>query len=266
MLTSTQLQAVATLAARRAGEHVLGNLHRRTDANSVLRTDIKHKLDVEAQDIATAVIQAAYPDHLIFGEESETPCPPDDGYVWIIDPIDGTVNFFHGLHWWCCSVAVRYNGKTIAGAVFIPQTAEMFEATCDGPATCNGLPIHVSEQSVPELSLMATGMGKWTNKETSLKILRTITELVQRPRMMGAAAADLCMVAAGRFDCFFESGIYLWDMAAAGLILERAGGICDVLAQFPNRRLAVLGTNGKFHDVCKKALLPLVEEQKNENY
>jgi len=265
MHPSTQLQAVATLAARRAGEHVLGNLHRRADANSVLRTDIKHKLDVEAQDIATAVIQAAYPDHLIFGEESETPCPPDDGYVWIIDPIDGTVNFFHGLNWWCCSVAVRYNGKTIAGAVFIPQTAEMFEATVDGPATCNGIQIHVSEQSAPELCIMATGMGKWSNKETSLKILRTITELVQRPRMMGAAAADLCMVAAGRFDGFFESGIYLWDMAAAGLIVERAGGICDILTQFPNRRLAVLATNGKFHDTCKKVLLPLVEEQKNEN-
>lgn len=265
MLTSTQLQAVATLAARRAGEHVLENLHRRTDANSVLRTDIKHKLDVEAQEIATAVIHAAYPDHLIFGEESETPCPPDDGYVWIIDPIDGTVNFFHGLHWWCCSVAVRFNGRTIAGAIYIPQMDEMFEATHDGPATCNGAVIHVSEQSDPQLAIMATGMGKWRDKETSLKIFRTITELVQRPRLMGAAAADICMVAAGRFDAFFESGIYLWDMAAAGLILDRAGGICDVLAQYPNRRLAVLATNGKFHETCKKALLPLVEEQKNEN-
>ena len=266
MHTSTQLQAVATLAARRAGEHVLGNLHRRADAKSVLRTDIKHKLDVEAQDIATSVIHAAYPDHLIFGEESETPCPPDDGYVWIIDPIDGTVNFFHGLHWWCCSVAVRYNGKTLAAAVFIPEHSEMFEAAHDGIATCNGIPIHVSEQSDPELSIMATGMGKWRNKEIPLKIVRAITELVQRPRMMGAAAADICMVAAGRFDAFFESGIYLWDMAAAGLILERAGGICDVLAQYPNRRLAVLATNGKFHDTCKKVLLPLVEEQKNEIY
>jgi len=266
MHTSTHLQAVATLAARRAGEHVLGNLHRRTDANSVLRTDIKHKLDVEAQEVAAAVIQAAYPDHLIFGEESATPCPPDDGYVWVIDPIDGTVNFFHGMHWWCSSVAVRYNGQTIAGAVFLPQLGEMFEATHDGPATCNGAPIHVSDQSAPELAIMATGMGKWRNKENSLKILSAITDLVQRPRMMGAAAADICMVAAGRFDAFFESGIYLWDMVAAGLILERAGGLCEVLIQFPNRRMAVLATNGKFHEACKKVLLPLAEEQKNENY
>lgn len=264
MYTSIQLQAVATLAARRAGEHVLANLHRRTDAKSVLRTDIKHKLDVEAQDVATAVIRAAFPDHPIFGEESETPCPPDDGYVWIIDPIDGTVNFFHGQHWWCTSVAVRYNGKTLAGAVFIPQMGELFEATYESPATCNGSPIHVSEQADPQLAIMATGMGKWHDKEVSLRILRAITELVQRPRMMGAAAADICMVAAGRVDAFFESGIYLWDMAAAGLILERAGGTCEVLAHYPNRRLALLATNGKFHEQCKKALLPHVEAQKNE--
>jgi myo-inositol-1(or 4)-monophosphatase len=264
MLTSTQLQAVATLAARRAGEHVLENLHCRADANSVLRIDIKHKLDVEAQEVATAIISNAFPDHVIFGEESETPCPPEKGYVWIIDPIDGTVNFFHGSHWWCCSVAVRYDGKPLAGAVFIPQLGEMFEATHDGLAFCNGVPLHVSEQETPELALMATGMGKWRNKETSLKIFQAITELVQRPRMMGAAAADICMVAAGRIDAYFESGIYLWDMAAAGLILERAGGVCEVLARYPNGRLAILATNGKLHNPCKKVLAPLVVEQKNE--
>jgi myo-inositol-1(or 4)-monophosphatase len=267
MLTSTQLQAVATLAARRAGEHVLANLNRRADANSVQRSDIKHKLDVEAQEVATAVIHAAFPDHVIFGEESETPCPPETGYVWIIDPIDGTVNFFHGSHWWCCSVAVRYNGKSLAAAVFIPQLNQMFEATHDGQATCNGTPIHVSDQERPELALMATGMGKWQNKETPLKIFQAITELVQRPRMMGAAAADICMVAAGRVDAFFESGIYLWDIAAAGLIVERAGGTCEILAQYPNGRLAFLATNSRLHTPCKAVIAPLVLEHcqtKNE--
>ena len=129
MYTPTQLQAIATLAARRAGEHVLANLHRRGDVNSILRTDIKHKLDVEAQEVATSVILSAFPDHAILGEETcDAPLPESDT-VWIIDPIDGTINFFHGLPLWCCSVAVQYKEKTIAGAVFIPEMHQLYEAT-----------------------------------------------------------------------------------------------------------------------------------------
>jgi len=224
----------------------------------VHRLDVKHKLDVEAQAVATAIIQEAFPDHAVFGEESETAAPSDDGYVWIIDPIDGTVNFFHGMHWWCCSVAVRHNGVTLAGAVFIPQLNEMFQATHDGPALCNGVPISVSATARPDLAAFATGMGKWRTGDAVFKILRALCDLIQRPRMMGAAAADICMVAAGRLDGFFEAGIYVWDMAAAGLILERAGGTIEVLKNYPDKRLAVLATNGKLHATCRDVLQPLL--------
>ena len=258
MYPPIQLLAIATLAARRAGEFALANLHRRDDVTEVHRFDVKHKLDVEAQAVATAVIQEAFPDHAVFGEESETDAPPEDGYVWIIDPIDGTVNFFHGMHWWCCSVAVRHNGATVAGAVFIPQLNEMFQATHDGPALCNGVPIGVSDTVRPDLAAFATGMGKWRTGDAVFKILRALCDLIQRPRMMGAAAADICMVAAGRLDGFFESGIYVWDVAAAGLILERAGGTVEILKTHPDKRLAVLATNGKLHTACRDVLLPLV--------
>lgn len=237
---------------------MLANLSRRHDVNAAHRFDVKHKLDVEAQAVAAAVIQQAFPDHVVFGEESETDFPPEDGYVWIIDPIDGTVNFFHGMHWWCCSVAVRHNGKTIAGAVFMPQTGEMFEAACDGPALCNGAPIQASGTAQPELAAFATGMGKWRSGQRVFKLLEALCGLVQRPRMLGAAAADLCMVAAGRLDGFFESGIHVWDMAAAGLIVERAGGTVEILKSYPGGRLAVLATNGKLHAACRDALLPLL--------
>ena len=258
MYSSTHLLAVATMAAQRAGEHALANLHRRGDVNAADRLDVKHKLDVEAQEIATGIIQQSFPDHVIFGEESDTAFPSDDGYVWIIDPIDGTVNFFHGMNWWCSSVAVRHNGKTIAGAVFLPQVGELFQATFDGPALCNGAPIHVSATDRPDLAAFATGMGKWRTEETAFRLLRAISEFSQRPRMLGAAAADMCMVAAGRMDGFFESGIYVWDMAAAGLIVERAGGTVELLKTYPNRRLAVLATNGKLQAAARDVILPIL--------
>lgn len=258
MISHQQLLAVATLAARRAGEHVLANLHRRGDVNSILRTDVKHKLDVEAQETATAAILAAFPDHAILGEETcDAPLAESD-YVWIIDPIDGTINFFHGLPWWCCSVAVRCKGQAIAGAVFIPEMQQMYEATCDGPALCNGAPIHVSSTTRADLAILATGADKWDLGEHAFRFMRKVSEIAQRPRILGAAAVDMCMVAAGKLDGYFESGIYVWDMAAASLIVERAGGRCEILKAYPRHRLSFLATNGGVHDACRDALLPLL--------
>ncbi len=259
MIHSTaQLQAVATLAAQRAGGHVLANLHRRGDVNSILRTDVKHKLDVEAQEVACAVIGAAYPDHAILGEEScDAPLPPSD-YIWIVDPIDGTINFFHGLPLWCCSVGVRWQGKTVAAAVYIPEMHQMFEAVFDGPALCNGAPIHVSATDRLEFSMLATGADKWDLDEHAFKFMRRVAAIAQRPRILGAAAVDMCMVAAGKLDGYFESGIYVWDMAAAGLIVERAGGRCEVLKSWPGYRMAVLATNGLLQEPCREAILPLL--------
>ncbi len=257
--TAVQLQAVASLAARRAGEHVLANLHRRGDVNSLLRTDVKHKLDVEAQEAATAVILAAFPDHAILGEETcDAPLPESD-HVWIIDPIDGTINFFHGLPWWCCSVAVRLRGQTVAGAVCLPEMGQLYEATCDGPALCNGAPIGVSATDRLDLAMLATGADKWDLGEHAFRFMRKISEIAQRPRILGAAAVDMCLVAAGRLDGYFESGIYVWDMAAASLIVERAGGRCSTLKAYPRHRLSFLATNAALHDACRAALLPLLE-------
>ncbi|MDD3545356.1 MAG: hypothetical protein PHG96_08375, partial [Kiritimatiellae bacterium] len=174
-ISLTELQAVATLAARRAGDHVMANRHRRSDVNSILRTDVKHKLDVEAQETATAVILSAFPGHAILGEEtSEQPLAESD-YVWIVDPIDGTINFFHGLPWWCCSVAVRFKGEAAAGSVFIPEMLQMYEATSESPALCNGEIIRVSDTDRLDLSMLATGADKWDLGEHSFRFMRKIS-------------------------------------------------------------------------------------------
>ncbi|NLL83899.1 MAG: hypothetical protein GX230_06625 [Lentisphaerae bacterium] len=257
--TPAALLAIASLAARRAGEHVIANLDRRDETDSLSRHDVKHRLDVESQEVATATILAACPDYPILGEETcDTPLP-DAPAQWVIDPIDGTVNFFHGLPWWCSSVAIQANGRSLAGAVYAPQLGLLFEASIDTPALCNGIPITVSHIADPSLALIHTGADKSDVSGRSFKFMRAIGAIAQRMRITGAAALDICMVAAGNAEAYFEPGIYLWDIAAARLILERAGGKCEILRSYENYRMAVLTTNAVIHDRIKEELDPLFD-------
>ena len=257
--STTQLLAVALLAARRAGEHVMANLGRRDDALRVERADVKHKLDVEAQEAATAVLRAAWPGHAVLGEETADAPLPDAEVRWVVDPIDGTVNFFHGLPWWCCCVAAQINGRTVAGAVCAPELGLTFEASSDSPALCNGRPLRVSQTDDTRLATIHSGAYKGEPGSQSFRFMQRMAEIAQRPRVMGSAALDICMVASGKADAYFEPGIYLWDIAAAGLVLERAGGTLEVLREFGGWRMAALATNGKLHAACKDALAPLFD-------
>lgn len=259
MAEQIQLQAVAEMAARRAGEHVLAQMAgRRTDVNRADKDDVKHKLDVEAQEIATGIIRAAFPDHPILGEETCGDALPPHDYLWVVDPIDGTINFFHGLPWWCCSVAVRFRGRAVAGAVFAPALGRLFTATADGPALCNGIPIHVSGRSDPGLSVFFTGAGGLAKGQVNSVFFEKIARVVQRIRMNGAAALDQCMVAAGAAEGYFEPGIFHWDMAAASLIVERAGGRCAVMREYGGHKLSFLAANDRLFDRFREILEPLV--------
>ena len=192
----TSLLAVARLAATRAGDHARCNGLRRQDVNTISRHDVKHKLDVECQTIATQTILAAFPGHAILGEETagaERPAPA--GVEWIIDPIDGTVNFFHGLPYWCCSVAARLDGVTQAGFVYAPEMGLAFEAASDGPALCNGQPLQTSACTDLARALVHTGTDKADGTSRSSRFFDALAMVVQRPRIMGAAALDICFVA-----------------------------------------------------------------------
>ncbi len=255
--SNTLLLAVARHAAMAAGNHAFANLDRRRDANIVARHDVKHKLDVECEAIATSVIRAAFPDHAILGEESATGDEtPPEGVQWVIDPIDGTVNFFHGLPNWCCSIAARVGGKSVAAAVFSPELNLCFTATADSPAMCNGHELHVSETDAIDKSIVATGADKSEDSSRAFRFFNAIGAAVQRPRILGSAALDLCFVASGKADGYFEHGIFIWDVAAAGLILERAGGRCEVLRSHGGHRMAFLGTNGRIHDALRSVIVP----------
>jgi len=243
---------------------------RRRDVYRKLPHDVKLKLDLECQALAAKVIHSCYPDHPMLGEEdahsassplpdftfARTTCPaittPSD-VLWIVDPIDGTLNFSHGLPLWCCSVAVAIKRKIVAGAVFAPALGQCYAARAGKRATCNGLPIRVSNIRNLSEALLVTGMER--NVIPGMppaSLFNTMATRVQRARIFGSAAVDLCYVASGLADAYMEAGIYIWDVAAAGLIVQQAGGSIEQLARLDKNRLCFLATNGHVHKTLKR--------------
>ncbi len=265
--TPSLLLAVAVQAARRAATHALQQRERRQEANLIARHDVKLELDLECQQIATDSILACFPGDAILGEEDipgsdnqAAASAPDAARQWIVDPIDGTVNFFHGNSYWCCSIAVRQDGQTLAGCVYAPELDLLFEAAADQPALCNGEPIRCSDTATLDVANIHTGADKSADPGSQpFRFFNRIASLAQRARIFGAAALDICQVAAGTADAYFEPGIYLWDIAAADLILQQAGGRGEVLRHFGGHRLAYLGSNGQLHAPLVEVLEPLFQ-------
>jgi len=258
--TPEALVAVTTEAARKAAAHAHGNRHRRNEVVQAAAHDVKLKLDLECQDIAEAVIRGYFPEHGFIGEENGTDqVLPKTGYHWIVDPIDGTVNFNHGLPTWCCSVAVMNDRRIVAGTVVAPEFDECFTATMDGPARCNGDIIRVSTRETLEESLVFTGTCRVDlPAEPAFHLVRSVSERARKIRVRGSAALDLCHVAAGKGEGYFEAGIYIWDSAAAALVIERAGGRCEQLGGHgpDSCRQRFLASNGLIHDALRRIILP----------
>lgn len=250
--TERLLEAVIE-TARKAGDFACKNKHRRNEVAVMLSHDVKLKMDIETQQVAEEHVLSLFPDHTILGEEGQTETKPDT-YEWVIDPIDGTINYSNDMVIWCTSIAVRLNGKTLAGCVYAPELNECYSASIDTPALCNGEPISPSTRDKLEESYILTGIERNINDHTDDRVIRFLHELstkVHKVRICGSAALDICNIARGRGDGFLEPGLYLWDVAAAGLIAERAGAKTEILGERPNYGLGYLCTNGKIHDSFK---------------
>ncbi len=268
-IDTNQLLECAIAAARKAGDHALANLDRRQDANAVTHHDIKLKLDVECQAIAEDVVRATFPGHEILGEENDyrSVAPPasdsdalwpmqTDDLVWVIDPIDGTVNFSHGMPRWCCSIGVLQGGRPVAAAIYAPALDLLFTATSNSASACNGEPIHVSGTPTLETSIVTTGVDRHKDgRIPPLSVFNAIANTAQRPRILGVAALDMCSVAAGHADGYIETGIFLWDVAAAALVVQQAGGRVEILERENGFRLQCLATNGPIHDALRGVVL-----------
>lgn len=221
--------------------------------NKLNDSDIVTIADKESERIIKDFIRTNFPDHAILSEESgET-----DGtasYRWVIDPVDGTTNFFAGIPFWAISIGVEYLGRTEIGVVYLPATGELFHAVRGKGAFLNGKPIRVSSETHLSRSVISTGfpVDKDTNPDNNLDNLAAIMPLVRDMRRLGSAASDMCYVAAGFLNGYWELNLHEWDVNAATLIVEEAGGICTRFR--PDRGISLLCAPSAIHN----QLLPLL--------
>jgi myo-inositol-1(or 4)-monophosphatase len=223
---------VAVMAARRAGSSLIRNLVKidKLKVEKKGRNDYVSDADREAERAVIETIHKHYPDHAIHAEESGASGESDT--VWIIDPLDGTTNYLHGFPVFCVSIGVQVNGRMEHGVVYDPMRQELFTASRGDGAQLDGRRIRVSGQSHMENALIGTGFPfrqASTALPPYLKMLEKVVQNTSGVRRPGAAALDLCYVAAGRLDGFWETGLAPWDLAAGSLMIREAGGIVSGL-------------------------------------
>lgn len=223
---------VAVMAARHAGSSLIRNLVKidKLKVEKKGRNDYVSDADREAERAVIQTIHKHYPDHAIHAEESGASGESDT--VWIIDPLDGTTNYLHGFPVFCVSIGVQVNGRMEHGVVYDPMRQELFTASRGDGAQLDGRRIRVSGQSHLENALIGTGFPFRQAKTALPPFLKMLEKVVQNTsgvRRPGAAALDLCYVAAGRLDGFWETGLAPWDLAAGSLIIREAGGIVSGL-------------------------------------
>ena len=212
-----------------------------------LVTEVDHK----SEEVIFSIIKENFPDHYILSEESGE-LKQDSSYKWIIDPIDGTVNYANGIPICCVSIGIEKDGKMILGAVYNPFINELFFAERGAGATMNEKKIEVSNQSELIKSCMVTGFP-YTYLDMPNGPLQVFEKFIRKGipvRRLGSAAIDLCWVAAGRFDGFYEHKLSAWDSAAGFLIVEEAGGkVTDLKGNYYNPyQPGIIATNGKIHE------------------
>ena len=244
---------VAVTAARAAGallkEHFL--IERRV--NEFAAHDIKLELDVRTQDLITEMLLARFPDHAIYGEEGVGGNQASE-FQWIVDPLDGTVNYFYGIPHFCTSIAVRRGEQILAGVIYDPMRDELFAADHEnGVATLNGTPISVSARAQLSEAILSVGLAKVTETiNRNLPVLEGMIHRVRKCRMMGSAALDLAYVACGRLDCYIEAGISLWDVAAGILLCENAGGKVEMQPR-PDKpdKFSIIASSGHIAEISE---------------
>ena len=236
--------AAAVKAARAAGKVMHANWHKPKKVNCAEAHDIKLELDVRCQALIEKILAAAFPQIPVLGEEGSTG-DMNAEYRWVIDPIDGTVNYFFGMPHAAVSIALEHRQKSVVGVIYDPFTDEIWTTTKGAPTRLNGKIIRVSNRSKLEDCVIAMGFSKsQDNLEKSLPHLIRISKRAKKVRIMGSAALELVYVASGRLDAYVERTINLWDVAAGSLLVENAGGEFYVVPA-PHGKLRMCADNGR---------------------
>ncbi len=224
-----QLEA-AEAAARCAGAFLRRHFHEIKQVDESLAHDIKLRLDKDCQALICAELAARFPGYAVLGEEGRG--SGDGLHEWVIDPIDGTVNYFYGIPIFCVSIALNVGGRPVLGCVYDPMQDECFRALSGAVPECNGRPIAVSSRSRMAEAVVFIGHGRHDGSgEAGIRRFAHVSAQVRKIRILGSAALAICYIAAGRMDAYIENRINLWDFAAARVILEAAGGRLDFRAE-----------------------------------
>lgn len=258
------LLEIAILAAKKAGAVLLHYARNgfRLDHKSL--TNLVTEADHAAEQCVIDVIRAQYPDHRVLAEERGQINQGLSPYLWIIDPLDGTTNFAHGYPAYCVSIGLVHKEQPVLGVVYDPARDELFTAMRGGGARVNDRPLRVSQTAQLDLALLVTGFA-YDIRETANNNLDHFARFALRTqglRRTGSAALDLCYVAAGRFDGFWEVKLNPWDMAAGVVILQEAGGR---VTNFRGETHSLYGqeivaSNGLIHD----PMISVIQESLNK--
>jgi myo-inositol-1(or 4)-monophosphatase len=254
------LLATAIEAVVRAGEIQIARLGRDVRIDKKGAIDLVTDVDVAVERMFRDLIAKRFPEHQVLAEELGGRESAPTGPCWVFDPIDGTTNYAHGLPIFCASLALEVNGVADVGAVYDPNRRELFTAERGGGAFLNGRPLRVSAADALVDAVLVTGFPYDVHSRID-EIVGLFGRFVGRARAvrrLGSAAIDLCYVAAGRLDGFWESDLKPWDMAAGALIVVEAGGRVTNMdgAPFVSRGRHVLASNGLVHD----AMLEVIRE------
>ena len=253
---------VAVQAAKTAAELILSDSDKQKSVNYKGRTDLVTHTDKKSEQLICTIINESFPDHGILAEESK-PHLPNANYQWIIDPLDGTTNFVHNYPSFAVSIGVHYKKSPVVGCVIEISSNNIFTAIKKEGAFCNNNLITVSSEKDLQKSLLVTGFGykhgdKW---KANMNLFKSFTDITQGVRRLGAASVDLCHVACGNVDGFWEFDLHPWDTAAGIMIVLEAGGIITQMDGkgydiFQNQ---ILASNGQIHGAMLKNIKPIID-------
>jgi myo-inositol-1(or 4)-monophosphatase len=232
-------------AARAAGELLRHHFQQPLRVNSAEAHDIKLEIDVRTQELITGSLLKTFPDHALYGEEGIVG-DQKSNHQWVVDPLDGTVNYFYGIPHFCVSIALRFMGEIIVGVIYDPMREEIWATQKGGPSTLNGKPFRVSERADLAEAVISVGLSKTgVTIAAGLPLLQEMVHRARKCRLMGSAALDMAYVACGRFDAYIEQGISLWDIAAGWILVENAGGTVELKPRTDMKdKYSIIASNG----------------------
>ncbi len=242
---------IAINSAKSAGKIIRDNFHKKKNVSYKGRIDLVTDIDKKAEETIVRILNEHFPSHNILTEETDYKIDENQKYCWIIDPLDGTTNYIHQFPFVAVSVALQKNGKSIVGVVYNPILEEIFYSENGNGSLLNGRQLKVSENNSLVKSILATGFP-YDIKDDETNNLKNFERIIKKCRGIrrpGAAALDLCYVAAGIFDGYWETQLWPWDTAAGILMVEEAGG---KVTKFDDSKFSIfdkeiLATNGDIH-------------------